>query len=1098
MKRTRILLACGLAALAAQGLRATDSPLPGQWVEAESARNFIKSKPNPKASGGSALGWFVNGLLNTADFRDLPRSGGLLYLRYARGAKTPGAVDVIIGEDRSAKPLVTAELPPTGGWDRFAWTRVRLPDLPSEPGSQMPLSLRATPESADIDCWGVVPEADALNGLWMPPNDYREGKSTDAPTQLPPVSIASVDSPLLGHLLVSENGEGTLPLQMELSSNLDKPVTARVRVRISDESGRGGEPVETSVDLASGGRTKIDLALPSPGFGHWTAAIEVVAGEGTAQATTAFGVIRPSHPGLRPESPFGLSIGETATDAEIGRLIGVKWRRVIPGLPCDKVSPAPGKFWQASDALPIRKVVEDWRAKGIETLGMVDYNMSWNIQPDPLGRKIARHENRPKDLEAHADMVAAMIDPLADLVPNWELWNEPWVHGWTWRTGTAQDYRDLTRLIWDRVKPRNPQVMLIGGGSTPYLRDVPYAKGATNAGYFDGTSTHPYGIPDRATPVPAATEAEMNRRFSKGAGKGGIWATEVGTAEFMFDDLPQKDRPFAVARSVAPVYLLNMLGAGDTPIRIFFFASKYDRQFSGDTFNWWNGRTPKPAVAAYATMTHFLEGAKLIGDLWLDSRAGWALLFKRPNGGSLVALWAEAPYNGTSVLPVSDWRAFDFLGRPIGKVEGENFRVPFEPMSVVYLESESSPEAVKKAFPRATFEGFSPVEANALSLASPIGGRPPLAVQLENLTGQPQTVQIEASGGGLVFDPQTVDLKPYERATSMLPFVSGTTSPLNRYPVTVATTIGGKRFAKESTLQVAAFERLTPKIDGDLSDWEGTRPVTIVSRGTRDTLEIALDPSKAEALLAARRPEDAALYRLRAAYDSDNLYFAAEIPDETPTTNSTFDDDPNAFPFLADSLLLAFDVRDDNPDDLLRGHPLWEKSLGAEVDYEFAITPARRTGDGPSYSKKPAYDPALLAALPLTPELHRLKAPGTNFQTFYPTNPPTNPPLGPIKTPGMSIRHDREKGLFIYEFALPLASIPELKEALAAGRGSSIRFAWAVIDRGNGGRGNSYWTQEAGLVREGAYGFSPHWGGGTRRFGGRIITPWTFEPKTPQ
>ena len=30
----------------------------------------------------------------------------------------------------------------------------------------------------------------------------------------------------------------------------------------------------------------------------------------------------------------------------------------------------------------------------------------------------------------------------------------------------------MCRMIWDRIKPEMPDVMIVGGGSTPYDRDV--------------------------------------------------------------------------------------------------------------------------------------------------------------------------------------------------------------------------------------------------------------------------------------------------------------------------------------------------------------------------------------------------------------------------------------------------------------------------------------------------------------------------------------------------------------------------------------------------------------------------------------------------
>ena len=55
---------------------------------------------------------------------------------------------------------------------------------------------------------------------------------------------------------------------------------------------------------------------------------------------------------------------------------------------------------------------------------------------------------------------------------------------------------------------------------------------------------------------------------------------------------------------------------------------------------------------------------------------------------------------------------------------------------------------------------------------------------------------------------------------------------------------------------------------------------------------------------------------------------------------------------------------------------------------------------------------------------------------------------------------------------------------------ATTHFAFAVNDRN--GPGRTFWTQEAGDLEAGSYGFDPTWGGGGRKLGGRIITDWGF------
>lgn len=64
--------------------------------------------------------------------------------------------------------------------------------------------------------------------------------------------------------------------------------------------------------------------------------------------------------------------------------------------------------------------------------------------------------------------------------------------------------------------------------------------------------------------------------------------------------------------------------------------------------------------------------------------------------------------------------------------------------------------------------------------------------------------------------------------------------------------------------------------------------------------------------------------------------------------------------------------------------PMFAKALAAEVDYEFLAMLTRRTGAGERFSSQLPFEGDHFA-LPHMPQLHRLKAPETNFQTLYST-----------------------------------------------------------------------------------------------------------------
>jgi hypothetical protein len=1066
---------------------------------------------------------------------DLP--GALLYVRYDRSSRAAedGAMDIYLGPkgvadttDAQVRKLGRVTLARSDRQTERtekSWACVNAGHLNqgdyrvffvlnektrvAEPGQRLRY------DQNNFHAAGLVPDAE--RGLWVPSPRGEGLELRGVPSMREPVVAERLVSPVVGSLFPENQYVGAkakeMPFALTLRNNVvTAPLDCVVRGELADDRGVAAKVETKTVRLDPGASLELPYPVKAPGCGWFDLRTTIESDGRSTNIRAGLGVIHPAAKGVRPDSMFGLSVGDKPEDMQVAELIGVKWRRGIPHTnPADVLKKTGDPFvrkpedtltyWNEQEISAVRDVIHQWKDHGVLCLGFVNYNLPWNCLGGGAG---GWHRNRPDDMKIHTDMVYHLIQPLHDEVKYWEIWNEPWVGGWTWRTGTAQDYRDMSRMIWDRVKPEMPDVKLIGGGSTAYQRDVLFATNSENAGYVDGVSTHPYGKPDMNHPSFAAIESALLKKYSKGS-DAGIWATELGTAAYMFAPLPRFEEDLMVARTVAPLYLLGKLGAGETPIRPFFFTSLYgSSNFSGGEHNLWDDSAgvpaPRPALVAYSAMTHFLEDSKLLGDIYAASKSAWALHFVKPDGTSIVVLIPERRLSGEFTpatfdaserqqsvvrLPGADFTAYDFLGRPIGQREGDRLRMPMQTWEARYLVSKLPPEKVREAINSVEFEGLPSLLVNPRSFDAPLSTHPKLRIKVENLLPRATDAHLEVTAPKEIqLETTTADLKamkPGEIRFAEFAVLSAKPNEINRYKVQYRAQAGGVAQEGDQVVQVACSTYGTPQVDGDLADWKDAIPVTMVARGGKDWREIALNPDKAADLLAQKESDETVIYRLWTKWDAQNFYVAAQVPDATFERAEPYHGDVSTtknMPYMGDCLQIAFHCLDQNPDDLLRGNPLYEKALGADVDYEFC---AAQLANGHS-------------------ELHRLKAPGTKYQGYYPTNHQTTPSSGAMQAgpnggpEGKVVaRYDKAAKAWFYELAIPWTCIHGLGEKLQTLRpGQTFRtsFAFAVNDAG--GRNRTFWTQEAGDLQAGSYGFSPSWGGGGRQFGGRILTDWGF------
>jgi hypothetical protein len=422
-------------------------------------------------------------------------------------------------------------------------------------------------------------------------------------------------------------------------------------------------------------------------------------------------------------------------------------------------------------------------------------------------------------------------------------------------------------------------------------------------------------------------------------------------------------------------------------------------------------------------------------------------------------------------------RAYDFSGNPVPSQNGK-IVIPLDGRGF-FLRGDGrkgSDAMMLNAIRQSYIQGIEPLAVIAHDMMAPISSHPVLGLTLTNVLNRPVTGRLEVTLGSLRLAPasQTLSIQPHETRQVAIRIIGGSAVDSNTYPLALHFAAGpdGTTVHYEN-MHVNLIARRTITVDGNLNDWKGVLPETIVSENSAPTItEAAWFPF--EQFKAGTGDGIATAYM---AYDDRYFYFAAKVADSTPDGGTlrfaTRDDDQFFYPQVSyvkrlvhpgiapvkntdtdtpqaltwpdgvrrysyrkdpvlpcgnapsfDNVQIAFNVLPQSQKQFYPNPPGAEPdyTIAHDSDYEFALNKvAAKYGGGT--------------------EIWRLKVPGMPLKHFYPRQP-KSPLDGPVTHGKLAVVQGPTTR--IIEAAIPWSEIPAVKARMDAGQ--PIKFSFRVND----------------------------------------------------
>ena len=804
------------------------------------------------------------------------------------------------------------------------------------------------------------------------------------------------------------------------------------------------------ITLEPKGEATVSVAPAVTRMGCFLLSVRLSLGDQTiAVPVASYARIFRPHPGFKYDSYLisgypGWSITKEANTAmgTIGRL-GFKWIRASMYWPA--MQPEKDKWnWDYCDDF-FRMCLEN----GIYVLGLALHTPGWaliNGQPArPREGKIDATPP-PASLGYWKEFFRQTTVRYKDVLRAWEVWNEPWEgNGITEYASTGKHYREMHIAACEGVKAGDPGCLVGSNGSEANCADNMLCVPGMEK-YFDFGLIHMYGGCSSYGP-------EFFRKLGKDC-----WDTE--SWNLLYVDEPRLLQFIHIMRGrgqkkAQPIVMGGAIGLFET-----------------DAI----GRGPNPIAASLAAVNWFLEDTQFVERVNPRS-APWVCLsrgkeksvaFVCGRMGERGRSWDQQTRDGLLRLadPQKRFEAFDRFGEPLGRANGA-FEIPLT-METFYVTAASSDfRALREALAEAEISGIVPVQIEVHDFTAPLAGKPPLRVTIHNaynatLEGE-VTVQTPPA---LAVQKPTLPIGKLRAGESIaleFPLASAETLPQNRYDVKILvhTARGDAELAE--AVSVACFAHGTPLVDGDLSDWDalGAQPLYLAPRKFEfTTAEKGWFPMK-----EWKDRDDAGFFgRLAGAWDDKTFYVMAEVnepafyPHPGPLTGKWYELAPPPYDytysmipryvFEASQVQIAFDCRS-NADTLLPpDDPGYRDTSFRNTDYEYGLMPTKADGN----------------------LVWRYLAPGLRWHHWYPFSPRMKFDQGPVKGATVIVKRDEERKVTVYEAAIPLAELKDLKPK--PGKVARFSFRFKNAD-------GSYleWATERSIARWNIA-FHPEWSGG--------------------
>jgi hypothetical protein len=485
-------------------------------------------------------------------------------------------------------------------------------------------------------------------------------------------------------------------------------------------------------------------------------------------------------------------------------------------------------------------------------------------------------------------------------VVTYEFINEPWIFGWRWQE-TAKELRAIHKAFADQAHQVYAGTIISGTSSSFLFQDV--IEGYPEVAAFDALANHPYDPSILLTNCRAGdwySDADLGMQIVKRNNLKYGFITEGGGPDKTLSDGTPK-------AAMAASFFVQALMSG------WFSCNHMGGYGAGE------GQTA--TNQAVAVLTYMVSDRPCLMDIWPYNELLWGGIFAGkqhitedlktlPRADYINSRWGVEPDPSNAADPTKVAVLFSLTGKNNLSLDNsqDNFTIPdttgiaaynmnggiFKPQGssltltlgyqpVYVVTTTLSVQQLAERIRSAKITNVTAVNMYALSLTQSADKAQKMTVRVENQMPFPisGTVAIAAAGGA-AGTPVPISIQEGRLLEAKVDWPGVTLNPNNVYSIKINADVKDARdgtslgtFTREHVINSAIMAKKTIAVDGNLGDWSGVTPVTLDNQQCDITKESNL------AGLVSAIGNGTIVAKFYAAYDDNNIYFAADVKEPT-------------------------------------------------------------------------------------------------------------------------------------------------------------------------------------------------------------------------